>query len=100
MFGRNRFCEYFVISHIPLFVEKKLLAEECHLIWPLIQHNAVPPARLTFVVRRVRDGGSGWGQLKRFSEGQLKHRFNRPQLPLQWLCSGAVNIKGNCPHLK
>ena len=93
------FCEYFVISHIPLFVEKKILAPECHLISPLIQHDAVPPARLACALRRVRDGGSGWGQLKRFSEGQLKQAASTDA---SVLCngSGSVKIKGNSPPLK
>ena len=30
------------------------------------------PAHLVWRLRRMQDGGSEWGQLKHFSEGQLK----------------------------
>ena len=70
-----------------LFAEKQLLAPERHLIWPLIQRDAVPSARLACALRRVRDGGSGWGQLKRFSGGQLKQAVSTDPSDL---CNGYV----------
>ena len=103
-FGRNRFYEYFVISHIPLFAERRTPGSgitpylALHSAWcrPSSSFDMCFTARARWRERMGSIETLFWGSVETgpqavsIDPGDLCNGY----------CSGAVNIKGNSPPLK